>query len=218
MFIAKPGVIKAALSPNRIEALTDGVFAIVMTLLVLDLGIPVIAESSVHTELPRQLLEMWPKFLSYAVTFLLLGFLWSVHHYQFTFIKRSDSVLTWINIVFLMFVALLPFSMAMLGEYMGEQIPVLIYGGNAVACMVMRYILWSYATGNHRLIDRDIDPRAVKGPKVMLPVGIAVFIVAMGISFLNTIASICIFAVMLIFMVIRSTLLYRTSATHPATK
>jgi len=200
MSTAKPAVIRTALSPNRVEALTDGVFAIVMTLLVLGLSVPLIAGSSVHTELPQRLLGMWPKFLSYCVTFLMLGFMWSMHHYQFMLIKRSDSVLAWINIVFLMFVSLLPFSMSMLGEYMEAQIPVLIYGGNLIACMVVRYVLWSYATGNYRLVDRDIDPREVKRPKVFLPVGAVGFMIGMGISFLNTVASICVFAGLLIFL------------------
>jgi uncharacterized membrane protein len=72
-------VIKTALSPSRLEALTDPVFAIVMTLLVLGLGVPMFKGSSMHQEF-TQLLEMWPEFASYFVTFLVLGFIWSVHH------------------------------------------------------------------------------------------------------------------------------------------
>ena len=109
------GIAKITLSPRRIEALTDGVFAIVMTLLVLELSVSAIAEGSVHAELWPRLIDMWPKFLSYAVTFLMLGFMWIFHHRQFSHIKRSDNVFAWINIIALMFVALLPFSTSMLG-------------------------------------------------------------------------------------------------------
>ena len=86
------------LSPHRIEALTDAVFAIVMTLLVLELSIPVIAEDSAHYELWLRLINMWPKFLSYGVTFLMLGFMWIFHHRRFSHIKRTDNVFSWINI------------------------------------------------------------------------------------------------------------------------
>jgi uncharacterized membrane protein len=84
MMNAKPMVTRKALSPNRLEALTDGVFAIVMTILVLELGLPVITGELSNTELTIRLAAMWPKFLSFFVTFLMLGFMWSVHHYQFS--------------------------------------------------------------------------------------------------------------------------------------
>ena len=64
---------------NRIEALTDGVFAIVMTLLVLDISIPEIVRSSVQAELPGRLLELWPKFYSYVLSFVVLGLMWISH-------------------------------------------------------------------------------------------------------------------------------------------
>ena len=70
-------------SPNRLEALTDGVFAIVMTLLVLELSIPEIAHSSVQAELPQRLLELGPKLISYAVSFIILGMFWYLHHHTF---------------------------------------------------------------------------------------------------------------------------------------
>jgi uncharacterized membrane protein len=91
---------------NRLEALTDGVFAIVMTLLVLDLSITGISQSSVQAELPRRLLELWPAFLSYAMSFIILGMIWLSHHRIFHYIRYSNPMLMWINILFLMFVAL----------------------------------------------------------------------------------------------------------------
>ncbi len=206
------------LSPSRIEALTDGVFAIVMTLLVLELSLPVVAGSSAHAGLAQGLISMWPKFLSYFVTFLMLGFMWFMHHLQFSQIKRSDSVLVWANIIFLMFVALLPFSTSMLGEYMGEQLPVLVYGGNFIACMTVRYILWSYATGKYRLVDKDIDPGEVRAPKIFIPRGIAFFAIAMGISYLNAVAAICIFAAYLIFAIINTMIHYRISSAGQTAK
>ena len=212
------GMARVTLSPHRLEALTDAVFAIVMTLLVLELSVPVIAEGSAHAELWPRLTDMWPKFLSYGVTFLMLGFMWIFHHRQFSHIKRMDNVFAWINIIALMFVALLPFSTSLLGEYIYEQVPVLIYGGNFIACTLARYISWLYATGNYRLVDRGIDPQEVRVGKVWLPMGGVIFLVGMGVSFLSTIASVYIFAASLIFFAVRSTLIYRVGASRKSSK
>ena len=212
------GIARVTLSPHRLEALTDAVFAIVMTLLVLELSVPVIAEGSAHAELWPRLINMWPKFLSYGVTFLMLGFMWIFHHRQFSHIKRSDNMFAWINIIALMFVALLPFSTSLLGEYIDEQVAVLIYGGNFIACTVARYISWLYATGNYRLVDRHIDPQEVKVPKIWLPMGGVCFLIGMGVSFLSTIASVCIFAALLILFSVRSTLTYRAGALRQSSK
>jgi uncharacterized membrane protein len=209
MINAKSIMSRQALSPNRVEALTDGVFAIVMTILVLELGVPIITGDSVHTALTGRLLAMWPEFLSYFVTFLIIGFMWSVHYFQFSSIKRSDSGLVWLNIIFLMFMSLLPFSTSLLGQHMDEQVSVFIYGSNFIACMLMRYFQWTYATKNYRLVDRDISPVQVKQPKIMLLMGIGVCIIGIVLSFLSNIASICVFAAITIFFIIRTTLYRR---------
>jgi uncharacterized membrane protein len=216
MLGTKRAIVRIALSPNRLEALTDGVFAVVMTLLVLELSVPVITAGSVHAELPRRLLDMWPKFLSYAVTFLMLGFMWFHHHRQFSQIRRSDSVLVWINLLFLMCLSLLPFSTSVLGEYIEEQVAVFIYGSNVLVCMIIRYILWVYATGNYRLVNRDMDPLEVRRPRTMLPIGMVVFVIGMGFSFLSTILSICIFASIIMLFTVVSALHYRISVLRPS--
>ena len=151
----------AVFAPNRLEALIDGVFAIVMTLLVLDITIPEIAQPSLQAELPRRLLELWPKLYSYSLSFIVLGLFWTFHHRSFHYIKRSDNGLIWLNILFLMFIALIPFSTSLIGEYRIEQLPMAIYAGNLLLVMVMRVIIWTYATGKYRLVDRDINPRLV---------------------------------------------------------
>ena len=214
---SKRRALNTILSPGRVEALTDGVFAIVMTLLVLELGVPLIAETSVHVELPHQLLEMWPKFASFGFSFIFLGFMWSQHHYHFVHIKRSDAILVWTNIIFLMFVSLLPFSTSLVAEYRIEQTAVLLYGVNCIACMIIRYAMWCYATGNHRLVEPDINLIMVRRTKLMLLMGITVFAVGIGISFVSALATVCLYLVMLIFVIIRSTLSNRiTSVTQKA--
>src|SRR5919204_959877 len=103
------------LSKNRIEALTDGIFAVVMTILVLDISVPQISSHStvgggvaVGTELLKRLFDLWPKILSFGISFVILAIYWMAHHRQFHYIKYSNRDLIWINIMFLMATCLLP--------------------------------------------------------------------------------------------------------------
>jgi uncharacterized membrane protein len=210
-------IIKNALPLNRLEALSDAVFAIVMTLLVLDLSVPVFRGSSMHQQF-TQLLEMWPKFAGYVVTFLMLGFIWSIQHHSFSFLKRSDSVSVWIHIIGLMFISLLPFSTSLLGEYVGQRLPILMYEGNCFICLLIGYIAWLYATGKYRLVDLDVDPHEVRMGKVGPLIALAVLAIAMGVSFLNTVASMIIFLVCITFSLITRTAQSRIRIVEQAAK
>jgi uncharacterized membrane protein len=186
----------AFLNLHRLAALTDGVFAIVMTLLVLEIGVPEIAQSSLHAELPRRLLELWPKLLSYGISFILLGMFWHLHHIAFHYIRRSDNGLVWLNILFLMFVALIPFSTSLFGRYGTEQLSLVIYAGNLLLVNVMRLLLWTYATGKYRLVDRDISPRLVKWDR-LISIGLSlIFLLMIGVSFISLGAARTVFALL----------------------
>jgi uncharacterized membrane protein len=189
----------AFLNLHRLAALTDGVFAIVMTLLVLEIGVPEIAESSLHAELPRRLLELWPKLLSYGISFIILGMFWYLHYISFHHIKRSDNGLIWLNIFFLMFIALIPFSTSLFGSYVEEQLPLVIYAINIVLASVMRFIMWTYATRKHRLVDRDISPRLLKWDRLISIVLFLIFMLMIGVSFINVAAARPIFALLGVF-------------------
>jgi uncharacterized membrane protein len=146
------------ISKSRMETLTDGVFAIVMTLLVLEITVPYLSHSEVASELPNQLLELWPVVLSYVMSFILLGFFWIYHHDQFHYINRVNRILVWITIFYLMIIAFIPFSTSLLGGYGDQQISVVIYGINIAMAAFGAYVQWWYAARNHRLVDSDLDP------------------------------------------------------------
>lgn len=192
---------------NRLETLTDGVFAIAMTLLVLNLTIPVITSASVQAELPRKILELWPKFLSYFVSFIILGIFWLSHHRIFRLINSANATLMWLNIFFLLFVALIPFSTALAGDYIMEQFPFLVYGVNLLPVFILRYALWAYASGKHRLVDNDINPLLVKRLNLLPVIACLIVLLAIGISFLNTWAGYSVFILMLVYGVLSQRLL-----------
>ena len=173
-------------SKARIEALTDGVFAIVMTILGLDVVVPHLSHSEASTELLKRLLELWPVVLSYASSFIILGFFWIGHDSQFHYIKRVNRPLLWITIFYLMFVALIPFSTSLLGEYADQQISVLIYGANLTIAFCWNYLHWRYATKNHRLVDSNLDPILITLVSRRYLVGIIMFLIAIAVSFINS--------------------------------
>ncbi|MDQ2741004.1 MAG: TMEM175 family protein, partial [Chloroflexota bacterium] len=98
---------------DRLLAFSDGVFAIAITLLVLDLHQPTVAHG-----LLGALLQEWPAYLSYALSFLIIGIIWAQHHAMFRSIRRTDHLFLLINVVFLMWIAVLPFPTALLAKYL----------------------------------------------------------------------------------------------------
>jgi len=130
---------------QRIEALSDGVFSIALTLLVLDIKVPVTGAIKSEPQLIHSFISLTPKFLAYFLSFMTLGIFWVGHSTQLQFINKSDRNLNWINLFFLLFVSMLPFTTAFLSEYIQFKFSVLIYWLNILLMGVMVYINWSYA-------------------------------------------------------------------------
>ncbi len=129
---------------NRIEALADGVFAIAMTLLVLDLKVP--DHSLVQSEWDNwvELGKLAPKFLSYLLGFLTLGIFWVGHHTLLSFVSKSDRNFTWLNILFLLAISLLPFSTAYLSEHIHYRTAAFLYWLNIFLCGFTIYLNTGY--------------------------------------------------------------------------
>ena len=130
---------------KRIEAISDGVFAVALTLLVLDIRVPV--TEAIHSEgdLVHALCGLMPKFLSYFLSFMTLGIFWTGQSAQYYYIERSDRDLNWISLFFLLFVSLLPFSTAFLSAFLPYKFPVFIYWLNIFMLGFSLYIHWQYA-------------------------------------------------------------------------
>jgi uncharacterized membrane protein len=105
------------LSKHRIEALTDGIYAVAMTLLVLELKLPEVPAPVSDDALSQALLHLLPKIVAWILSFFILAIFWFSHHRAFHFVRHVDRRLLWINLLSLLFASLLPFSSAMVGEY-----------------------------------------------------------------------------------------------------
>jgi uncharacterized membrane protein len=171
---------------DRIVNFSDGVFAIVITLLVLDIRVPEIPADLVSQELPSRILDLEPKFLSYVISFLVIAIYWQAHHKVFRPIRSYDSTLLWLNVLFLMAISFLPFPTSLLGEYGEEQLSVVIYAATAaLASLLLVSISW-YATSEHRLVAPDsVDDEVERIQRVQGLAVPVVFLLSIGISFFN---------------------------------
>jgi uncharacterized membrane protein len=179
------------LKPGRLEALTDGTFAIAMTILVFELSVPYLLSGTAPGNHPTSFLDMWGEFYIYVIGFLTLGVYWVLHSYMFHYIKRADGVLMWLNIIFLVLAALVPFSTKVL-----EVNEVLIAGPDSewtaagfffsamtVGTILLLLVIWQYATRNYRLIDRDIDKRTVSALSRVILVGTGIMSLGVLLSY-----------------------------------
>ena len=156
----QPGLGSLALSKHRVEALADGVFAIVMTLLVLELKVPELPKNTPQPELLHGIRALLPIFFSYFITFMLAGSFWLLHHLSFHFIRHTTRGLCWINILFLLFVSLLPFSTGMLGHFIQQRVAQYFYFGNQLAIGIMLLLHWAFAKHNNLFVDDMIPAQA----------------------------------------------------------
>jgi uncharacterized membrane protein len=138
----------AGQSLERLAALSDGIFAVAMTLLVLDLRVPVSTISNRITneqELWNALIKLGPNLLPYLMSFLTLGIFWVGQQTQFNYFKQSNRHLTWIHLAFLLAVTLMPFSTGLLAAYITFRIAMMTYWLNIVLLGVMLFVSWRYA-------------------------------------------------------------------------
>ena len=179
----------AGQSLHRIAGLSDGLFAVAMTLLVLDLHVPV--SEAIHSEhaLGSALLHLSPSFLAYFMSFVTLGIFWVGQQTQLTFFARSDRHLTWIHLGFLLLVALTPFSTALLAEYITSRPALVIYWLNIFVLGALLYASLRYAA-RAGLMDSEMDGAAVAAAERRVVIAQSLYAFATLLCVINTYVSI----------------------------
>jgi len=151
-------------SPQRIAALADGIFAVAMTILVLELHVPELGPHATEAELITALGALVPKILSYASGFVILGTVWIGHQYQFHYIRRSSRALLWINLFFLLVISSIPFVVALVGTYGAMRVPCMLYGAASFVAMTLLLVQWRYAAGpSRRLVGHEVPASVLAG-------------------------------------------------------
>ena len=132
-------------SLERIGALSDGLFAIAMTLIVLEIQVPVLAHGATDGDLANALLALGPRFVTYLLSFLTLGIFWNGQQTQLSYIDRGNRDLAWLELVFLAVIALFPFTTSLLAENIDLRLALGLYWLNIFVAGAMLWAIWSYA-------------------------------------------------------------------------
>jgi uncharacterized membrane protein len=140
--------------PARVLALSDGVFAIVITLLVLEIHVPDLGNGE---SLRAALREVRPSFVAFLISFVIVAIAWAGHRDLFSLIRRTDRVLVWLNILYLLPLSILPFGASLLATYDREPVALRMYGILLVAISITRLAIWAYATNRTYLLFVPID-------------------------------------------------------------
>lgn len=176
----------------RIEAFSDGVFAIAMTLLVLELKVPQLDEVASGTELWIALLSRWPSYLAYLVSFLFILIVWVNHHRLFVLIGRSNSRLLFLNGLILLVVTTIPFPTALLAEYLDRPaawVACALYTATFVLLALSFSVLSSYISQNNHLLIRNLSPAQQAGITHNQRFSLISYSIAFALSFVNVYAS-----------------------------
>ncbi|NYB51090.1 MAG: DUF1211 domain-containing protein [Methanobacteriaceae archaeon] len=150
------------MTTSRIETLVDGIFSIAMTLLVLSIGVPDIPYHLSEAAFQEQIWVLWPKLMCYALSFWILAGFWRNNHQQFQSIQRSNPTLITINVFWLLFIALMPFSTEIIAEYGGAYLTAnIIFQMNLFIAGFIYILNWQYAV-RKGLVDENIDKKTLK--------------------------------------------------------
>ncbi|NMB90936.1 MAG: DUF1211 domain-containing protein [Chloroflexi bacterium] len=169
---------------ERLIFFSDAVFAIAITLLAIDIRLPETETPLTDARLVQTVLSLWPQYLSYCISFLVIGLFWIGHHRKFRFIQRYDTNLLMLNILMLMLVAFVPFPTSILSAY-GTQAATILYAAFMLALGLVNLAIWWYAARHNRLIDPHFDPRWRRRETLRAASVPAVFAFSIALAFLN---------------------------------
>jgi uncharacterized membrane protein len=169
---------------ERLVFFSDAVFAIAITLLALEIRLPSLEEHLTEAQLLQALLTIWPKYLSYAISFLVIGTFWVGHHRKFRFILQYDTNLLLLNILLLMGIAFIPFPTAVISEY-GNLTATIFYALVMVIVGLLNAAVWIYASHNNRLIETNFTLQRRRRETLRSLVVPAVFLLSIGLAFVN---------------------------------
>jgi uncharacterized membrane protein len=169
---------------ERMIFFTDAVFAIAITLLALDIQLPKTTGELSNSQLFTSLLAIWPKYLSYILSFLVIGFFWMAHHRKFRLIVRYDKTLLYLNHILLMVVAFVPFATSVISEY-GNQTATILYGLTIAGMGLALAGIWYYASKNHRLIDPKVQQQQIRLELVRVLTISVIFLLSIGITWID---------------------------------
>jgi uncharacterized membrane protein len=140
------------------------------------------------TELPKQLSAMGPSLMTFFISFIVIGIYWISHHRYFSYIKRYDTRLILLNLLFLFFIICMPFLASLLGRYVRVPIALIAYTSAIAALGLSMALIWWYASHRHRLISADLDQETIRTINIRLFAAPLVFLAAVPFAFISSTA------------------------------
>ena len=172
------------MNKSRVEAFSDGVFAIAITLLVLT-----IAQPTDYRVLSRQLADRWPSLAAYVVSFLIIGIMWVNHHSIFSHFERIDRGVFYLNMLLLMTITFLPYPTGVLGVALakgqGTQTAAVVYGVTMAVNAFAWAALWLYGSHKRRLLRESFPEEERALATLLFTIGVVVYVLAVGVAFWN---------------------------------
>jgi uncharacterized membrane protein len=179
------------LALERLVFFSDAVFAIAITILVLDIRLPTSADSASNHELLLSLASLWQEYLAFFISFWVIGLFWISHHRKFLYIQRIDNQLLTLNLLMLMMVAFIPFPTAVLSENVNFTATA-FYALTIILASLSGVMVWWHAARNHRLVDPNLDRRQIWLEVSLHLATIAIFIISIAVAVLDAgLARIC---------------------------
>jgi uncharacterized membrane protein len=200
------------LPTGRLEAFSDGVFAIVITLLVLELKVP-----EAGGDLWRQLVDEWPAYLSYFVSFAFIGASWIAHSNITRFVKAADAALMRLNLLLLLFVSFLPFSTSLMARHLddaGERLAVVLFGVNLTLAAVLTSIVLRYAGHRRGLAADDVAEAELRGFEKERRVALASLAAATAVGVFLPLVAVVVFLLISVLLLLEP--LWRASRAESA--
>lgn len=182
----------------RLETFSDGVFAIAATLLVLNLEVPDLPRNEAAQELPRAVVALAPSAISYVVSFLVIMSFWMAHRAQFRAIANANRRLSWLNGLFLMVVAFLPFSTGLFDRYPTAPLAIVIYAGSLALARLMLTAIWWYASADPSLIREGITPREIRFHRLNGLLVSLVFALSIGVAYFSVWAAVAVWVALFV--------------------
>ena len=179
---------------TRIEAFSDGVFAIVVTLLVIELGVPHLPDNFTTDDVLKELIRMSPKFISFALSFLVTVIFWSNHHQLFHSLEKADRRLLWYNNLLLFWISFIPFPTAFIGEYPLNIVPVIFYGTVLFFAGLSFMLIVTYAAKKnfyYSYISRELLASGIKRGRL----GPLIYFISIVTAFISVYISLAIFLI-----------------------
>ncbi len=190
------------MTPSRLEAFSDGVFAVAITVLVFGITVPHVQS---HTTLGPKLLEQWPSFAAYATSFLIIGIIWVNHHTIFDRFALINRPVMFLNIFLLMTVAFIPFPTALLATYLtsgaNSHLAAAVYSAAMLLMSVAFVLLWGYGTVRPDLLKAGITGKAARATLPRFGLGVIFYLGTIAIAYASALVCLVVHAGLAIYYV-----------------